>query len=283
MKLSKSIKRIALRYNAIKKHPLTKKAPLKGLFRYLFFNVTQTINKTPKVFNWIQGLKFYAQKGDAGLVGNIYYKLMDYEDSMFIIDHLGENDTFVDVGANLGHYTMLASGICKAKSIAIEPIQSTVKKLERNIALNKLEQKVTLLNCGVGDKNETLNFTTDKTVMNSVALKESSTTTKVEVKTLNDLLKNENPTCIKIDVEGYEYNVLKGATAVLNNPSLKYLLMEFNNSGAKFNITDDTVFNLITSYNFKPIRYDVEAKEMIPIKSYNTDKFNTLFFRETTV
>lgn len=283
MNLSKSIKRIALRYNAIKKHPLTKKAPLKGLFRYLLFNVSQKINKKPKVFNWIQGLKFYAQKGDAGLVGNIYYKLMDYEDSMFIIDHLSKGDTFVDVGANLGHYTMLASGICKAKSIAIEPIQSTIKKLEKNIALNKLEEQVTILNCGVGDKKGTLNFTTDRTVMNSVALKESNTTTKVDVRTLNDILENENPTCIKIDVEGYEYNVLKGATTILNKPSLKYLLLEFNNSGAKFNITDDTVFNEILSYNFKPIRYNVETKEMIPIESYNTDKFNTLFFRETTV
>ncbi len=279
MKLLKQIDRVLLRYRMIKKHPITKASPLKGLFRYFHFNITQTILKKPRVYNWIQGLKFYAEKGDAGLVGNIYYKLMDYEDSMFLIKHLKANDVFVDVGANLGHYTMLASGICKAKSFAIEPIESTLIKLEKNIKLNKLENKVALLNYGIGDKNEILNFTTHKTVMNSVSLSEDSNTVKIEVKTLNELLKNESPTFIKIDVEGYEYKVLKGANEILKKPSLKYLLIEFNNSGAKFDLKDEDVFKLITEYGFLPIRYNLEKKEINVIKSYNTDKFNTLFIR----
>lgn len=279
MKLTKQIDRVLLRYRMIKKHPLTKASPLIGLFRYFHFNISQTIIKKPRVYKWIQGLKFYVEKGDAGLVGNVYYKLMDYEDSVFLINNLKSNDVFVDVGANLGHYTMLASGICKAKSIAIEPIKSTSVKLEKNIALNKLENKVTLLNLGVGDKNETLNFTTNKTVMNSVSLVENNNTVKIKVKTLNELLKDVNPTFIKIDVEGYEYKVLKGADEILKKGSLKYLLIEFNNSGVKFNLKDKDVFKLITEYGFLPIRYNTEKKEINIINSYNTDKFNTLFIR----
>jgi len=280
MKISKSLKRILLRYKAIKMHPLTKDAPLNGLWRYLIFNFSQTVNKKLRVYNWIQGLKFYAEKGDAGLVGNIYYKLMDYEDSMFLIDHLNEEDVFVDVGANLGHYTLLASGICKSKTIAIEPIKSTLEKLKKNIELNKLKEKVSVLNFGVGDKEEILNFTTDKTVMNSVALKENNNTIKIKVKTLNQLLKNENPSFIKIDVEGYEYKVLKGASDILANPKLKYLLVEFNNSGSKYNLNDEEVFKLIKENNFSPIRYNPAKKEIKIIKSYNQDKFNTLFVRQ---
>jgi len=280
MKFNKKIDRVLLRYKMLKKHPLTKASPVKGLFRYLMFNITQTVSKRPRVFNWINGLKFYAEKGDAGLVGNIYYKLMDYEDSMFLIDHLKAEDVFVDVGANLGHYTMLASGVCKSKSIAIEPIENTIIKLKENIKLNKLEEAVTILNYGVGHKNETLNFTTNKTVMNSVSLVENENTIKIEVKTLNELLKNENPTFIKIDVEGYEYNVLKGASEVLNNNSLKYLLVEFNDSGSKFNLKDEDVFNIIKSYGFLPIRYNVNEKKISIIESYNTNKFNTLFIRK---
>ncbi len=280
MKLSKGINRILLRYDKIKRHPLTKTDPLKGLFRYLSFNLSQAIAVRPKVFKWIKGLKFYAEKGDAGLVGNIYYKLMDYEDSMFLMDHLKEKDLFVDVGANLGHYTMLASGVCKAKTIAMEPIESTIEKLKKNIKLNNLKDKVTILSYGVGDKNEVLNFTTNKTVMNSVSLEESNDTIKIEVRTLNELLKDENPTFIKIDVEGYEYNVLKGANDILEKRSLKYLLVEFNNSGEKFSLQDDDVFNLILKYDFVPIRYRADAKQVDVIKSYNKDKFNTLFIRK---
>lgn len=283
MKLSKSIDRVLLRYKMIKKHPLTKRSPLKGLYRYLSFNISQAIIKKPRIFNWIEGLKFYAEKGDAGLVGNVYYKLMDYEDSMFLINHLKKEDLFVDVGANLGHYTMLASGICKAKTIAIEPIDTTLKKLKKNITLNELKNRVRILNYGVGDKKEVLNFTINQTVMNSVSMEENKNTVKIDVKTLNELLENENPTFIKIDVEGYEYNVLKGASNILSNPSLKYLLVEFNNSGEKYNLKDNDVFNLISQYNFKPIRYKVETKEIATLKSYNTDKFNTLFIRKEVV
>ena len=279
MNIRKSFKRILLRYNAIKCHPLTKNTPFQGLYRYLIFNLSQTIKKRPKVYDWINGLKFYAEKGDAGIVGNIYYKLMDYEDSMFLLDHLKKEDLFVDVGANLGHYTLLASGACQCKTIAIEPIVSTLTKLKRNIILNNLEEKVSVLTMGVGDAKETLNFTTNNTVMNTVSLTENSNTVKIEVDTLDSILENQNPSFIKIDVEGYEFKVLKGASHVLQQPQLKYLLVEFNNSGAKFNLKDEDVFELITQNGFKPIRYNPILKTTTTIKSYNRDKFNTLFIR----
>lgn len=279
MKISKSLNRIKLRYRAIKAHPLTEKSYLRGLYRYLFFNLSQSIIKKPKIYNWVNGLKFYAEKGDAGLVGNIYYELMDYEDSMFLMEYLKPDDIFIDVGANLGHYTMLASGVCRSKTIAIEPIASTLVKLKKNIELNNLQEKVTLLNIGIGDKNEILNFTTNKTVMNSVSLVESNTTVKIEVKTLDTVLKNINPTFIKIDVEGYEYKVLKGAANTLKNYKLKYLLVEFNESGSVFDIKDEEVFNLIIANGFTPIRYNPSKNEIVAIRSYNKDKFNTLFIR----
>ncbi|WP_165876180.1 FkbM family methyltransferase [Mariniflexile fucanivorans] len=267
----------------LKKHPLTKTSPLKGMLRYLMFNVYQTIFPKPRVYKWINGLKFYAEKGDAGLVGNIYYGLMDYDDSMFLIDHLKSENLFVDVGANLGHYTLLANGICKAKVIAFEPIESTIVKLRKNIVLNGLEKNVTILKYGVGDKNEMLNFTTNRTVMNSVSIKENTNTIKLEVKTLNELLKNESPTFIKIDVEGYEYKVLIGASDILEKPSLKYLMVEFNNSGERYNIKDDDVYRLILTHNFVPISYNVETKEIAILESYNKEKFNTLFIRKDSL
>ncbi|WP_308992640.1 FkbM family methyltransferase [Mariniflexile litorale] len=280
MNIGRVFSKLILRYRMLKKHPLTASFPLSGMFRYFTFNISQTLYPKPRVYNWINGLKFYAEKGDAGLVGNIYYKLMDYEDSMFLIEHLKKEDVFVDVGANLGHYSLLASGICKAKTIAIEPIESTIYKLEKNVALNELEDVVTILKNGVGDKKEILNFTTNRTVMNSVSLEENKNTIKIEVLTLNELLKNESPTFIKIDVEGYEYKVLNGALDILEKPSLKYLLVEFNNSGDRFNLKDDDVFNLIVEHNFVPIRYKVETKEINLIETYNKEKFNTLFIRK---
>lgn len=264
----------------IKNHPLSGKNPILGIYKYIYFNAIQTLYPKPRVYNWIENLKFYAQKGDAGIVGNIYYKLMDFEESMFLLNHLKAQDVFVDVGANLGHFSMLASGICKANVIAIEPIENTVEKLKRNLELNNLIDKVTVLNYGVGDKEAILNFTINNDVMNAVSTIQTEKTVKVQVKTLNELLKDINPAFIKIDVEGYEFHVIKGADNVLKNPLLKYLMVEFNNSGTKFNLKDEDVYNAILDYDFIPIKYNVERKEILQLKSYNTHKFNTLFIRK---
>lgn len=280
MKIKKIYTKIRKRYTKMKVHPLTSNNGTLALIRYFKFNTIQYINKKPRIYNWVNGLHFYAEKGDAGIVGNIYYQLMDYEESMFVINELNENDLFVDIGANVGHFTLLAAGGANAKVIAIEPIKKTFLKLEKNVDLNKLNERVKLFNIGLSDTVGTLHFIDNMNVMNKVSKHINENTTEVEVTTLDILLKDRNPTLIKIDVEGFEYFVLKGAKKVLIKPSLKFLMIEFNNSGKSFDISDDKVFNFILEYGFVPVKYDVRNLKLLPIAGYNTSKFNTLFVKE---
>jgi len=234
------------------------------------------------VYNRIHGLKFFANKGDAGIVSNIYIKLADYEDSMFVMKHLDGHSLFVDIGANVRHFSLLASGVSKARTIAIEPIPHTYQKLVKNIKLNTLETNVDCLNIGLGETAGELKFTKGFDVMNRVALEhENIPTITVPIQKLDTVLANEQPTFLKIDVEGFEYFVLKGANETLQKPSLKYILLEFNNSGNKFEITDEQVFKLVTSYGFKPISYDVAQDKITVETTFRTDKFNTIFIRES--
>jgi FkbM family methyltransferase len=232
------------------------------------------------VYDWIHNLKFYAQKGDAGIVANIYFKLFDYEDSMFLIHNLKPTDLFVDIGANVGHYSLLAAGVCKADVIAFEPIPSTFIKLEKNLNLNNLAQKVKAYNIGIGEENSILNFTKTNDVMNSVALAYEIDVVAVEVKKLDDVLSEKKPTFLKIDVEGYEYFVLKGALNVLKSKNLKYVIIELNSSTLKFGHTNEEIFNFLLSFNFIPICYDVENKTIIKLVTFNTKKFNTIFIKK---
>ncbi|AXG71344.1 methyltransferase FkbM domain protein [Kordia sp. SMS9] len=280
--IQKILKKLKKRRKKFQSHPLINGNANGALFRYIKFNVIQTIRPKDRVYKWIHGLKFYAKKGDAGIVSNIYIKLADYEDSMFVMQHLDENDLFVDIGANVGHFSLLASGVSKARTIAIEPIPNTYQKLLRNIKLNALEEKVRCLNIGLGEETGELKFTKGFDVMNRVALEnENIPTISVPIEKLDDVLKNETPTFLKIDVEGFEFFVLKGATETLQKPSLKYILLEFNNSGDKFGITDAQVFEFVTSFGFKPISYDVAEEKIALESSFRTDKFNTIFMRES--
>lgn len=270
------IHKIKKRYSKFKDHPLTKNEPLKALTRYLKFNLFTYFSNKPRIYNWINGLKFYAQRGDAGIVPNIYFKLFDFEDSMFISSKLTSEDVFVDVGANVGHFTMLAAKN-QVKVFAFEPIKKTFNKLEKNIKLNGLQDSVVLYNLGVGNKNETLEFIIDKDVMNSVATRISSQNVQIEVVQLDDKLKGINPTMLKIDVEGYEWFVLEGAKNILSSNELKYILIEFNNSGQKFGKEDILIHDLLLKYNFYPFCYNPESSKLQRIDSFRKDKFNTLY------
>lgn len=281
MKLkSKVLEKLKKRHTAFRNHPLTKNNSFQALFRYLYFHISQSLIPKTKIFNWIGGLKFYAKKGDAGIVANIYFKLFDYEDSMFLINNLKENNLFVDVGANLGHYTLLAAGISKANVIAFEPIITTYEKLEKNVKLNNLQNKIQLYNIGIGDVKGILQFTTNYDVMNRVALENESEVSNIQVKTLNETLNSLNPDFLKIDVEGYEYFVLKGASEILKKKSLKYILIELNNSSEKFGHTDDEIHQFLLAYDFVPISYSVENNNFSLLPSYNKHKFNTIYIKK---
>lgn len=280
MKMKYIYNKFYKRVKDFKSHPLTKNNVSGALFRYIKFNIIQNLNSKPRIYNWINNLKFYAQKGDAGIVANIYFKLFDYEDSVFLLHHLKQNDLFVDVGANVGHYTMLAAGICGAEVIAFEPIPSTFLKLKKNLELNNLTQKVTAYNIGIGEEDAILNFTKNNDVMNSVALEHETDVVKVHVKKIDDLLKDTIPTLLKIDVEGYEYFVLKGGSNILMNEKLKYIIIELNSSTLKFGHTNQEIYEFLLSFNFIAVKYDMVNKKTVEIESFNKHKFNTIFIKK---
>lgn len=279
MNFNRILFKIKDRYQKFAEYPLTKKAPILAMFRYIKFNVIQFLAPKERIYPWVNGLRFYAKKGEAGIVPNIYFKLFDYEDSMFMLDSIQQGDLFVDVGANVGHFSMLAASK-KAEVISIEPIPDTYQRLCKNIRLNQFESLVTCENLGIGKEVGELKFTSSKDVMNSVALDTDTNCITVPVTSLNTLLKDKNPKMIKIDVEGYEYFVLEGATEVLQKESLQFLLIELNESSLKFKISSDQIHEFILSFGFVPALYDVEHKKLQEQSSFNTHSFNTLYVKK---
>ena len=87
-----------------------------------------------------------------------------------------------------------------------------------------LTDKVTLLNSGAGAAIGTLNFSSDEDTTNHVLAAEEvskANVIAVPVITVDSLLRNGSPALIKIDVEGFETEVMKGMQATLELPVLK--------------------------------------------------------------
>ena len=273
------MRRLILMNCRFKKNPITKNRRLKAMSKYIDFNISIRL-KNEITHRGIGGLKFFIAKGDSGLVGNVYFGVYEVNESMFTVHFLRNNDIFLDIGANLGHYSLLASGLTDATSIAIEPIPSTIKKMQKQIDINKLNNKIDILNIGLSDEVSELYFSTDESDMNHIVNSDYPNAMKVNVSTMDTICKDKEISLIKMDVEGYEKYVLKGAKQTLHNPSLKAIIVELNNSGNRYGINDQEIYIEILSYGFLPYEYNPLTREIIPLDSYNKNQFNTIFIKD---
>lgn len=146
--------------------------------------------------------------------GNLLFcpQLYDSKEIDFLNNNLNMGDVFVDLGANIGFYSLMASK--KTKNIlCIEASPVTFKLLERNLNLNSLEIKS--VNCGVSNSFETLKLT-QSSINNSGGQTFINTNNNlgidIKCKPLIQILKEQminQIKILKIDIEGFEYKVLK--------------------------------------------------------------------------
>lgn len=165
-----------------------------------------------------------------GATGNVYVGLHEFADMALTLHFLRPEDMFVDIGANIGSYTILASGAIGARTISFEPVPVTFERLQRNIRFNQLDSKVEARRTAVGAEPGEILFTADTDTTNQVAPPNyRGATVRVPVGPADELLRshqNQTVQMWKVDVEGYETEVLRGAEHSLANPLLKVVLLE---------------------------------------------------------
>jgi FkbM family methyltransferase len=206
-------------------HPLTRDAPLRAWVRFASWQLKSRI-QGEVLFPWIGGQRLAIQHGMTGATGNIYVGLHEFADMMLALHFLREGDLFLDIGANVGSYTVLASGVCRAKTWAFEPDPNTLRHLKRNIAVNSLDALVTVSECALGAKQGEVPFTVGLDTMNKIAVANDKTVRMVRQERLDTLIGSSQPIMIKVDVEGAEEGVLQGAAALLASPYLKVIELE---------------------------------------------------------
>lgn len=263
-------------------HPLNRKRKLLSILNYFKLGLYLRLNRSKMfVHPYIHDTKLLVGKKSTSSIVQYFNSLNDFEEMALILHFLTMDDIFVDVGANVGVYSILASGVAGAKSIAIEPSDESSEIFRQNIAINNLESRITLINCVVGNQSGHISFTKGLDAINRVTreddLKKNSELIKEE--TLDNLLKNDFPSCIKIDVEGFELNVLKGAKEILKKPELKLLLIETNGLSKKYQLDEKEIFTLVHDHGFSPYMYSPFEREF-SIVTAESKQENTIFVRD---
>ncbi len=211
----------------------------------------------------------------------LFKKEIKYEINILknLESYLSNCGLIYDIGANIGQYALSLSSLTgyKTKIVCFEPDTVAYSFLNFNININSL-LNVSTYNIGVGDANSSITYYKDsKTgsrkgsfIKDFVGNNFQGETQSVEVKNLDTLFLSVGiPDFIKIDVEGYEIEVLKG----LKNDNIQNIkfLIETRKTTKEF------VFDYFLKLDFKCILFDNELPVNI-ISLEEIPDFANLFF-----
>lgn len=147
-----------------------------------------------------------------------------------ILKSLSKDDVFIDVGANIGYYSILAGKIVgeKGQVIALEPIPDTVKVLNLNIELNNLRNIKVIPKAAWSDSSLLTIYVPEGYYGWASPMKQHrSKSFRLKAVSLDDISKKiPIIKLLKIDVEGSEYQVLIGAKETLKKT--KHIFMEIS-------------------------------------------------------
>jgi FkbM family methyltransferase len=169
--------------------------------------------------------KFYMNHLQDYVFGGLYNEPETFK---FIMKKIKNCKVFVDVGANIGGYSIRAAKYCKV--YAIEPLPRNYKILKINEKLNNV--KINSFNITTGNKNGKVKLFYEPGAFFVPSIKrELKEFIEVEMKPLDEIINEESIDLIKIDVEGAEDLVLEGARNCLKRT--KMVIIEESDSFPK--------------------------------------------------
>lgn len=261
--------------NFINTHPLGKKRKFYSYIKFISWQISQYLSPKLVKKNWVNDIEFMAKKGMTGITGSIYVGMHEFEEMSFLLHYLTKENTFIDVGANVGCYSLLAAS--KASTVlSFEPDFDSLSILNLNLKINGFKN-VKVYNHAVGEENKTVSFTKNLDTVNHIANSDDKNSREVQMISIDNLCLKNNEIVMKIDVEGYEEEVLKGGKELLKK-QVEVVIVETNNSNLNYGSSNSRIFNLLKRYNFKPYTYNPFSREFIKISDKHIG--NTIFLKE---
>jgi FkbM family methyltransferase len=223
--------------------------------------------------SWIAGSKLVVRNGMTGATGNIYCGLHEYVEMAFFLHALRENDFFLDIGANVGTYTVLATAVCKSRVLAFEPDPSNAARIHQNLEANAVSDRATVYQVALGAREGIAAFTVGKNTQNRIATADDRSVQEVELRTLDSIPGAKNAQFIKLDVEGFEAEVLVGASDLLKSKNLVAIVTEGQQPEVIAALTDA---GLVRRY------YDPRSRTLLDHPPPDLPASDGLFIRESS-
>lgn len=234
------------------------------------------IRNVPLEFPYLNGTRIRCWPDTHASRSLAYYRVPDYAPMRFMQAYLRPGDDVLDVGANIGLYTVLAASLTNPSGHvdSIEPIPETARRLRENVELNDFASRVTIHELAVGSDAESVLMTDWREATNCViASNAQANGIRVRAGRLDEIASRANYAFGKLDIEGREWDALKGAFRLLSARTPPVWIVEIN--GALFRYGHQVVpfLDWMSDLGFDPWTYDPDLRTLTPSRSAWDDVF----------
>ena len=230
-------------------HPANKKKRMQALIRLARFQARGRLLGKPTPARLGKYSTISAVLHRSGSAKVLYANPPDHSEMLVWRRHIQPGDLFLDVGANVGTYSIWV-GELGAEIIAIEPAEDTFSLLWDNIKLN--QHNITPLQVAAGAQNGFLRFTVGRDCVNRIDPRGAA---EIRVLTIDSIIGDRTASGMKVDVEGFEIDVLRGSARALSDHRIRLIQLEWNGTSKLAVGTDRRpVAELLTGYGYSLYR-----------------------------
>jgi FkbM family methyltransferase len=172
---------------------------------------------------------------------------------------LRPGDLFIDVGANIGSYAIWAADL-GAEVIALEPADDTFELLRENLELNGYP--IQAIHAAAGASSGYARFATGGDTTNRI---DPTGESEARIVTIDSVIKAREAAGMKIDVEGFEFEVLKGCERALSEHRINLIQLEWNRaSESALGVDRRPLAALLAAHGYKLFRPD-RSGALVPL------------------
>ena len=262
-------------------HPANQGKQVQALLRALNWQLTAKSQEVTEIDFY--GYSLLVHNKEVARRLTYFHPYYDFNSMKFIENYLKPGDYFIDIGANIGIYTLLAASIIGSEGYvdAFEALPTTFERLKENVERNNIKN-ITLHPVATGEQSKTIQFTKNFDTRNHIINKDdmiSNQTDSVNIpcEPIDNCLNNENHYAMaKIDVEGYELPTVKGAENLLKNSNPPVLLLEINEAFRRYNFSESDIINYLNQKGYEMAIYNAKNNS-IEFTKYRKNHPNVLF------
>jgi FkbM family methyltransferase len=240
-------------------HPANKGERARAILRLARFQARGRLLNRPTIAALGDRSRIWAHLHRHAAAKVVYANPPDHPEMLVWRQVLSAGDLFVDVGANVGAYAIWVAEM-GAEVIACEPASDTFALLETNVALNGYP--ITLLNVAAGSYCGTARFTAGQDTVNRM---DAAGETETPLVTVDSVIGDRMVAGMKVDVEGFEIEVLRGCERALYEHRIRMIQLEWNaTSLTAVQMDRQPVGDLLAKYGYRLYRPDATGA-LLPV------------------